>query len=292
MYPYIRESRRIHAKTTIIEQDIVASHNPLARAMLRDDSVGIGHYEVDIHGHEDVPGTGQQTKPFQIPLGALIPERGGNLLPAGKTIGVTHITNGAYRLHPTEWAIGEAQGCLTGYCLEHDIAPDAVRTNRKHLRTLQRTLLEDGAPLFWFDDVPTSAQGFAAVQFSTLTRLMPTAVDSLHFEPEKSVTVGQLAVGLSRLLGLNKENSGEVLNSSRSAKSEQCDAIANCQRRGIFASKDNWQPEAVLLASTLEEISRHHGLPQYKPAAANAQIRRLDLAIWLYAAAKQRKFAG
>ena len=38
--------------------------------------------------------------PFQIPLGALIPERVTNLLPACKNLGVTHITNGCYRLHP------------------------------------------------------------------------------------------------------------------------------------------------------------------------------------------------
>ena len=41
--------------------------------------------------------------PFQIPLGALIPQRIENLLPACKNIGTTHITNGCYRLHPVEW---------------------------------------------------------------------------------------------------------------------------------------------------------------------------------------------
>ena len=33
-----------------------------------------------------------------------------NLLPAGKNIGTTHITNGCYRLHPVEWNIGEVAG--------------------------------------------------------------------------------------------------------------------------------------------------------------------------------------
>ena len=46
--------------------------------------------------------------PFQVPLGALIPRRVENLLPACKNLGTTHITNGCYRLHPVEWAIGEA----------------------------------------------------------------------------------------------------------------------------------------------------------------------------------------
>ena len=46
-----------------------------------------------------------QTLPFQIPLGALIPVKTKNLLAACKNIGTTHLTNGAYRLHPIEWAI-------------------------------------------------------------------------------------------------------------------------------------------------------------------------------------------
>ena len=44
----------------------------------------------------------------QIPLGTLIPRQMENLLPECKNIGVTHITNGCYRLHPVEWNVGEA----------------------------------------------------------------------------------------------------------------------------------------------------------------------------------------
>ena len=49
---------------------------------------------------------------FQIPLGALLPQRVNNLFPACKNIGTTHITNGCYRTHPVEWGIGEAVGLL------------------------------------------------------------------------------------------------------------------------------------------------------------------------------------
>jgi hypothetical protein len=71
----------------------------------------VGSYRIDLH-----PTTRQRTYvdisswPFQIPLGALIPVRVENLLPACKNLGVTHITNGCYRLHPVEWNIGEAAG--------------------------------------------------------------------------------------------------------------------------------------------------------------------------------------
>jgi len=49
------------------------------------DTAGIGHYAMDLHittrgDHANFGGT----LPFQIPLGALIPRRVENLLPAGK----------------------------------------------------------------------------------------------------------------------------------------------------------------------------------------------------------------
>ena len=68
-------------------------------------------YRIDLH-----PSTGGDNYidvgscPFEIPLGALLPQRVTNLLPAGKNIGTTHITNGCYRLHPVEWNVGEVAG--------------------------------------------------------------------------------------------------------------------------------------------------------------------------------------
>jgi hypothetical protein len=116
--PYIRESRRIVAHRTIRDEE-------LSEAM--PDSVGIGYYRIDLHpstggdNYIDVP-----APPFQIPLGALVPRRMRNLLPACKNIGTTHITNGCYRLHPVEWNIGEAAGLLAAYCAAHATEPQKV----------------------------------------------------------------------------------------------------------------------------------------------------------------------
>ncbi len=109
-YPYIRESRRIKAVFTILEEHVgkenrkmVAGEREGNRAAEFFDSIGIGSYHIDLH-----PGTGGNnyidfpSLPFQIPLGALLPQRMRNLIPANKNIGTTHITNGCYRLHPVE----------------------------------------------------------------------------------------------------------------------------------------------------------------------------------------------
>jgi hypothetical protein len=70
-------------------------------------------------------------------MGAPIPVRVENLLPAAKNISVTHITNGCYRMHPVEWNVGEAAGA---YCLDKGLAPRQVRNTRRHLEDFQRVL--------------------------------------------------------------------------------------------------------------------------------------------------------
>ena len=90
-------------------------------------------------------------KPAEIPLGALIPQRVENLLPAGKNIGTTHITNGAYRLHPVEWNIGEAAGALAAYCLDRKAPPRGVRHTPELLSGFQEHLIRQGVELRWPD---------------------------------------------------------------------------------------------------------------------------------------------
>jgi len=152
MAPYIRESRRIRALTTIREQDVSAAHLPAGadRAREYEDSVGVGYYRIDLHpscggdNYLDVP-----SLPFQIPLGALIPVRMQNLLPACKNIGTTHITNGCYRLHPVEWNIGEAAGALAATCLRDRVSPQAVHADADRRSRFQQMLRSRGVELAW-----------------------------------------------------------------------------------------------------------------------------------------------
>lgn len=163
MYPYIRESRRIQAEFTVLEQHVgVEARGDLKGAEPFHDSVGIGSYRIDLH-----PSTGQRNYvdvgnwPFQIPLGALLPVRVENLLPANKNIGTTHITNGCYRLHPVEWNIGEAAGALAAYCLDKRTRPRHVRTDAAHLRTFQDLLVDRfGVDLAWPESVRVTPRDF------------------------------------------------------------------------------------------------------------------------------------
>src|SRR5207247_7047829 len=153
--PYVRESRRVRAVRVILEQEIATRWQPGARAAPMLDSVGVGLYAIDIHpaeGETKLPP--EAARPFQIPLGALVPIRMENLLPACKNIGTTHITNGAYRLHPVEWNIGESVGLLAAFALENGIAPRQALEEPRLTRQFQTRLVEEGVPLHWSVDVP------------------------------------------------------------------------------------------------------------------------------------------
>jgi hypothetical protein len=147
---YIRESRRIRAEYTVVEQDIALDVRGTHGAKPYEDTVGIGCYRIDLH-----PSTGGDPYidlgccPFQIPLGALLPVRVDNVLPGGKNIGTTHITNGAYRLPPVEWNVGEVAGHLVAFCIGNRLVPRQVRATPTLLEQFQTRLAAAGVELAW-----------------------------------------------------------------------------------------------------------------------------------------------
>ncbi len=152
MAPYIRESRRIRARRTVVEEDVSAACR-LGQGFGREypDSVGIGSYRIDLH-----PSVGGDnyidvaSLPFQIPLGALLPARVRNLLAGAKNIGTTHITNGCYRLHPVEWNIGEAAGLAAAFCKRGRIGIDELE---RKVADFQKVLVDEGIELAWPGDL-------------------------------------------------------------------------------------------------------------------------------------------
>ncbi len=161
-YPYVREARRIKALTTIVEQDcgrenralVLGKEESQVRAKHYHDSVGVGHYQIDLH-----PSTGGDNYidfaalPFELPLGSLIPQRVNNLIAACKNIGTTHITNGCYRLHPVEWNIGEVAGYLAAAAIENSVPPRAIQEKVKLLSSFQGRIRKSGIETRWPDNL-------------------------------------------------------------------------------------------------------------------------------------------
>ncbi len=156
--PYIRESRRLLAEFTVREEHVGTEQRMQLTGLGKgevtaahfSDSVGIGSYRIDLH-----PSTGGDnyidvsSLPFEIPLGALMPRRTENLLAAAKNLGVTHITNGCYRLHPVEWNIGEAAGMAAAWCIQRKQTPRQLRNTPAILEEFQRELQRQGIEIRW-----------------------------------------------------------------------------------------------------------------------------------------------
>ncbi len=149
--PYVREARRISAQFTVLEQHVAAYTNEgRDRAIEFSDSIGVGAYRIDLHPSTSGANTiDTSTLPFQIPLGSLIPVRMRNLIAAGKCLGVTHITNGCYRLHPVEWNVGEAAGLLAGFCIQRHLEPSQVSESPALTQEFQNLLKAQGIETEW-----------------------------------------------------------------------------------------------------------------------------------------------
>lgn len=167
---YIREPRRLIARTIVTEAHIGTEQRKKDGWNTRDpnwsrvddggaglgtaepfvDSVGIGHYMIDLHpscaGRNNVY---VPSAPFRIPMGSLIPVRVRNVLASGKCLGVTHVTNGAYRMHHVEWAAGEAAGTLAAWCCRHAAEPHDAHNDQARIGDIQQALADAGARIKW-----------------------------------------------------------------------------------------------------------------------------------------------
>jgi len=194
-FPYIREARRIKAMRTIREQDVVTEN---ARAKWFSDTVGIGQYPIDIHACGTVASM-PNAKPFQIPLGSLISSNVDNLLAASKNIGTTHITNGAYRVHSTEWSIGSAAGTVAAAAVKKHLQIKQIESNPFRLHEIQLELILSGQPLVWFDDVLINSPLFESAQLATALGLIEVPDNSLSFHSESFMEGRDVVHALHRL---------------------------------------------------------------------------------------------
>lgn len=202
---YIRESRRIDPLTRVVQQDIDVDSFPhgTLRARTFPDSCGIGWYGIDVHPATG-PGTPWQgfgTLRFQIPLGALLPKTLGNLVAACKNIGTTHLTSGAYRVHPVEWAIGEAAGVLAAFCTTQQVGAHDVWSELGRRAAYQYRLLARGVPIFWWSDVAfdDDRRTFIAAQTTGVHGIFHGEAGTLAFDPAGAVSDADRAAIDSRV---------------------------------------------------------------------------------------------
>jgi len=225
MYPYIRESRRMRGLYTVRQQDLMAPRTE--RARLFHDTVGIGHYFLDIHRCDvgcdrkrDIQfkhvqlsdgswGGENSSGRFQIPFGSLVPEQVDGMLAAAKNISLTRIAASTYRLHPVEFEIGKAAGAAAVMCVKWGVQPRELWVRKpsaapgeaeKRLRRLQHELLAVNTPLFWNEDAGWDTDWFVPVQWACLLEIM--APHGRTFDPETPLTRREAVLTVARLSGM------------------------------------------------------------------------------------------
>lgn len=179
-YPYVRESRRIVGITTMTVKDI--KRDPVLKRTLssRADSVALGEYPIDIHGIRDTKyldrDLGETTDMipddqnsegglFQIPFGALIPEKVDGLIAAEKNISVSRTVNGSTRLQPVTMLTGQAAGAIAALAVDRKVQPRDLRP-----LDVQSALLVSKArlSLHRFNDVPEYAASWPGAEIATV----------------------------------------------------------------------------------------------------------------------------
>ena len=86
-----------------------------------------------------------------MPFESLIPQRIDNLLMGGKAIAVSHIVNGATRIHVGEWSAGAAAGVTAAWIIAQNdpsLTPQGI-ISRGKLGQLQELLRSQGTILEW-----------------------------------------------------------------------------------------------------------------------------------------------
>lgn len=200
MIPYHRESRRFHG---LVDFTLPYVRTPYeAPSPLYRTGVVVGDYTIDHHHKKnlDAPAIDFikiRVPSYNVPLGALIPEKHPALILAEKSISVSNIVNGASRLQPVVLGIGQAAGVLGSIASSKNLPLDQVS-----IRHVQEVLLNQNGYIMPFLDMDPADKYFQAMQKIGATGILKGEgvpylwSNQTWFYPERLVTEFELVSGL------------------------------------------------------------------------------------------------
>jgi FAD dependent oxidoreductase len=160
LMPYYREGRRLKG---LVRFNINNIAKPFEGDALYRTGISVGDYPID-HHHKKNEAAPQHLEFFavpsySIPLGALIPQTMDGLIVAEKGISVSNVVNGTTRLQPVVMLTGQAAGVLAALSAIQKKQPRNIP-----VRAVQNKLLQAGAYIMPYIDVPPTDKHFAAIQ--------------------------------------------------------------------------------------------------------------------------------
>ena len=215
LMPYHREGRRVKGLVRFTINHIAKPYDH-TQTLYRT-GIAVGDYPID-HHHRKNPEAPQHLSfypvpSFNVPLGALIPAQTKGLIVAEKGISVSNVVNGTTRLQPCVMLIGQAAGVLAALSIQSKKEAAAIP-----VRTVQSTLIQQGAYIMPFIDIKAGHPHFEAIQRIGATGILrgtgkPNAwANQTWFYPDSLVNVSLLKKDLlSFNVGFTNTRSGEVL---------------------------------------------------------------------------------
>ncbi|MBC7587115.1 MAG: FAD-dependent oxidoreductase, partial [Chitinophagaceae bacterium] len=160
LMPYNREGRRLKG---LVRLNINHIQSPYNYALYRT-GIAVGDYPVD-HHHAQYKGKVPpipfpKVPAYNIPLGALIPEKTEGLIVCEKGISVSNIANGTTRLQPVVLLTGQAAGLLAATCVKQNVQPAKI-----NIRDLQQELVRNKCYIMPFTDVKPDDAAWEAIQY-------------------------------------------------------------------------------------------------------------------------------
>ncbi len=256
--PYHREGRRLRGieRLTINHVLNIYKGKPLYRT-----GISVGDYPVDHHHacNPDAPKINFPAVPsFNIPLGALIPEKIDGLIVSDKAISVSNIINGATRLQPCVLLTGQAAGVLAAL---------SVRENREvreiSIRKVQQALLDAGAYLLPLIDVSPGDKEFQAIQRVTASGILKVKGESWKwanrtwFFPDTTISVKEFSEGLKAFdnkMILTNDQSVLTVQKASTLLSDLLNRDTMAEIKQLWESRTNRKFD-VKLAITKNELS-------------------------------------
>ncbi len=199
LIPYNREGRRVKG---VVRMNIKHIKDPYATDLYRT-GISVGDYPVD-HHHARYPGKVPEIEfppipSFNVPLGALIPEKIDGLIVCEKGISVTNIVNGTTRLQPVVMLTGQGAGVLAALSIK-----GKKKVREVPVRMVQEELLKAKAYLMPFVDVKTDDPHWEAIQRVGVTGILKGTGkaegwgNKLFFYPDSLARGMDFAPGISR----------------------------------------------------------------------------------------------
>ncbi|QOR35567.1 FAD-dependent oxidoreductase [Clostridium sp. 'deep sea'] len=211
---YIRESRHFSTEYMLTLDDVLENKD-------FEDRIALGSYPVDLQGTapgEDVIIIGNPLQ-YSIPYRCIVPLKVDNLLIASRAAGYSSLAHGSTRMVPVGMCVAQAAGNAAVMAINNDITVRDIANNANLIKSLQSTLISQGAylPEFNIDTSIMSDPYYNGLKLLRKYGLIQGRYNN-NYRLNDKVTVGEYQNTLKSLIKNDKWNITAIVNDELSTE--------------------------------------------------------------------------